>query len=481
MLRAIMTTFHIIGSKIMRTLRFVLTYSLAFLTVFVSRAADAHGEINVDQPNSPIVVNITRYPYNTDVDGNDMPVEIGRFSVPAVRGAINDDAKVEVGYVRYPSNLGESAPPIVFLTDNNTPSAEHQALYSEMTAFGDVIVFNRRGYGLSATLPPCSERIAYPLDEPLEQVALANVTRQHKTRCLRHLEASGVHINAYTDIQVALDLVDLARVLEAEQITLIAENALTLPVLQMMQTHADMLASVILVNLPENAASYESAVFEILGRTITPDSDGALNPAAALDKVLESLRSEPKTVEVQSRTGRNVQLTIGEVDLAFTVVQSLIGFGAEPDRLIGALRAATNLHYQELAELMLLERMRLGQPESVKLIRAMHSSDFHAAKGLSPFDYAAAWPGDLIPIGTTVDELQQAKNHMHGPVLIVNGRLDLYSASPLSANWPEWSDVGDVIEVPGEGRDVLISSPAVRPLIHRFVNGEYIRPYTIID
>ena len=41
MLRAIMTTFHIIGSKVMRTLRFVLTYSLAILTVFVSRAADA--------------------------------------------------------------------------------------------------------------------------------------------------------------------------------------------------------------------------------------------------------------------------------------------------------------------------------------------------------------------------------------------------------------------------------------------------------
>jgi hypothetical protein len=74
--------------------------------------ADDEADIN---PSYELELNVTPYPYNTDSTGNDLPVEIGRFSVPINRASPQDSPKIELGYVRYPADDDQGLPPIVFI------------------------------------------------------------------------------------------------------------------------------------------------------------------------------------------------------------------------------------------------------------------------------------------------------------------------------------------------------------------------------
>ncbi len=297
-----------------------------------------------------IEVRVTPYPYNADRYGEDLPVEIGRFDVPAVRGD-SDSGLFELGFLRYPAAEGAQGAPYVVLTEEPAAEALSPQEISELRQSGDVIIFNRRGYGFSSPPPPCPGRINYPFEYPLEPELLSELTCAYAGACLEAMAENGLQPLIYSEKETKADLEALRKAIDADRI-----------------------------------------------RTVGNRADPAPELAAELDALAAHLKEKPQNISVESRSGRSINLQVNDLDVAFLRFSSLVGFPRNQESLTHAARRAQQGDFAPLGQMVLQLRQRLGELDSIELLR-LESSDFckkPPAGGQEPAfssrEYAETWP-----------------------------------------------------------------------------------------
>ncbi|HZD53677.1 MAG TPA: hypothetical protein VE175_11565, partial [Woeseiaceae bacterium] len=318
-----------------------------------------------------IPVRLTPFPYNSDVHGNDLPVEIGRFDVPARRDA-DGAGTIEVGFVRYPAPEGVAAPPIVILTREERPSARRQALYAELRSLGDVVVFNRRGYGFSSPPPPCPARLRYPFEHPLERARLSDAMSTYATGCIAAMKRGGLDPSAYARKEVAGDLADLTRALEADRIRLIAEGDLAALAASALRRDPQLVESAVFVNprAEEGPADFDGFLSALDGLRA---AQGARPLADGVTELRQRLRTAPVDALAISKSGRRITVRIGALDYALIVAAAVAGESDAWTRLITTTESALAGDAAQLAELALEQRARLGQPPTIELIEGIEA------------------------------------------------------------------------------------------------------------
>ncbi|MEX0914976.1 MAG: hypothetical protein WDZ60_03715, partial [Wenzhouxiangellaceae bacterium] len=310
--------------------------------------------------------------------GEDLPVEIARFDAPALHGEPGDDRQIELGFLRYPAVDGASGPPIVFLLDDVTETAVSEPLIVRLRELGDVILFNRRGYGFSSPPPPCPARLNYPFDAPLIQGRLTEVTCEHAVACLDAMNANGLTPAVFAEDAVTEDLELLAQVLEAEQMHIVA---------------ADRLASVALdltKRFPERVARVA-----ILDRSANDSVNVSSDAIATLE---EGLKRAPAEVTYVSSGRQDISIRIGELDLAF-LQETLSSDPVARNDLLSAAKQAANGDYDALAEMAVRMRQQLGEVASIKLLQAGGAESCMTRPTearVTPAMYAEHWPQSAL-------------------------------------------------------------------------------------
>lgn len=410
-------------------------------------------------PTAPadIEVAVTPFPYNTDVEGRDLPVEIGRFVVPADRGDVDSGATLEAGYVRYPAAEGASGVPTVFLSAENQLATSRQRLLLDLREVADVVVFNRRGYGFSSPPPPCPGHLRYPFDLPLAQGRLQDALRLHAEECFRSIEAGGVPLSAYRDANVAGDLYDLARALGAARINLVVEGRSAGIAVLAVRRYPELVQRAVLVN-PYLAAGVRE---EVVGDTPEPAR-----------RLAGELASGPLRATAASAAGQAVDLAIGELDLAFLAAGAMAG--AESwSRVIGASESALDGDTGPLGQLTLDLRRRLGQPLPIRMIEALEQPAAAAPETMSNIEFAMSWPvSALEPRWPRGEAHEASQSPAETPVLVLNGTRHPFASAARQGFLADSFAGHRQIDVADGRDDLLDTTPGVADLLIRFLRGE---------
>jgi len=339
-------------------------------------------------------LSITPFPYNSDRLGNDQPIEIGRFQVPAIRRDPGTTARsVEVGFLRYLA--AEDAPDraFVFLSDDRPTSSVRQQMYFSLRDFGDVIVFSHRGFGFSPAPMPCTQQLSYPMSVYLFDDLLSEATRVYADRCLKQLEEAGYPRAMFRYEEIAADLHDLKSVLGKSNLYLVAEDTLALAAIAALQSYPRLFDGAVLINASSSEELSPEHLPRILAMTRNVEDDisrqTVIKKFAALhDKLTEM----PERVVTLSSAGRSLLVTIGALDLAFVIKYELADESISAERLIAAVNNASSGDYAGLARLVLESRGKLGNPGPAALIAAANSENEGVRSSLRAIDYAMQWP-----------------------------------------------------------------------------------------
>jgi len=350
---------------------------------------------------------VTEYPYTTDGEGNDLPIEVVRFSVPAIRGARAAQARrIELGYVRYAANDESTAGhATVILTDNAVDSARRRELYLELRRFGDVIVFSHRGFGMSAFPVTCTQNLSYPVNRPLDAALLSTSIRNWSAACLRQLEDAGIPASAVQYGEAAADLHDLASVLNKQRLTLITEQTSAPAALKNLADYPGDYAAIALLN-PDVAVRFDSQGGGANGNAPrTADALGELG-AAGRDATRALEGKAPELLEVTTPSGRKVDIAVGPLDVAFVAAMTLRQNGVPPASLRRALVAAAAGQFAELGGPALEARQAIAATGTDALLAAANVTPGAGVVTDEPWLYAVQWPASAF--GTTASAALRA-------------------------------------------------------------------------
>lgn len=457
-------------------------FALCILATAIPTYSAADGvtsaEISTDC-GLPKFVDLTPYPYNTSARGDDLPIELGRFGVPAVRPCDESGKHLEAGFLRFSSEGNDGQPPIVILTHESTQSTERYDFYSSLREFGDVIVFSARGTGWSSPVPPCSQRINYALDVALTIPALEQAMERYVEGCRAELEDRGLSTEIYDAEDVAGDLVDLVAALQIEKINLIADGLSTLPALAFVERHPGLVDKLVLVNLPLQAGDLGNRAVELLS---SDDSHSSRHLAEALRTVAERLADQPANVVLRSSSGKNITLQVGALDVAFAVADVLTQVAADSNELASAILQARDGDYKAIAGLALLARKRISQPSVVSGISSILQASA-VARYDDPLEFALTWPERVArPTAQGSEQwMISAIARLQEKPLVVNGRQNLYGVAALSSHWSRWKNVAILAEARHGSAGILSGNRMVGDLVRRYLAGESLPGYTITD
>lgn len=256
-------------------------------------------------------------------DGETLAAEQGTFTVPE-RRANPASRRIKIAFVRFAATGAKKGPPIVYLAGGPGGSGIDAArgrrfpLFMAMREFGDVIALDQRGTGLSNPIPSCDEQEAYPLDRPLVRAALVSLARRVAAKCVKFWTDSGVDLAGYTTEESAADVDDLRAALGAEKITLWGIS------------YGSHLALAILKRYPQRIDRAVLSSIEGLDETVklpalTDAYFTRLHPdlSATMRRVHARLDAKPVTVSVKDAGGKDVQLTIGKLDVQLLAAGSI--------------------------------------------------------------------------------------------------------------------------------------------------------------
>ena len=247
----------------------------------------------------------------------------GSFQVPENR-ADPDSRMIEIGYVRFPATTDTPGDPIVYLaggpggSGTGTARERRFPLFMEMRRHGDVIAYDQRGTGLSASAPRCESSVALPDLEPVTDLDAAQAYQQAVVECAAFWAGEGVDLRGYTTAQSAADLSDLRRHLGAEQIDLWGISYGSHLAFAALNAMPDEIGKVIIASAEglDQTVKYPARTDAYLRRiqaaVNTQPAAAALYPdiEAMIRRVQARLEDEPMLVEYPRRDGSTAQILI---------------------------------------------------------------------------------------------------------------------------------------------------------------------------
>jgi pimeloyl-ACP methyl ester carboxylesterase len=151
--------------------------------------------------------------------------ESGTLMVPESRKK-NNDKVIALQVIRLKSTNPKPGPPIIYLAGGPGTSGiqmlqtERLIIFDALRAFGDVIIFDQRGTGVSKPVLTSSKRLDLPLDKTLdspESIAFYISTMKQRAE---QLKDNNIDINSYNTIENAADVNDIRKALNSEKMIL---------------------------------------------------------------------------------------------------------------------------------------------------------------------------------------------------------------------------------------------------------------------
>ena len=185
-------------------------------------------------------------------NGQEADAERGFFEVPEDR-RVPGSRRIRLGYVRFPSTSTRPGPPIVYLAGGpggsgvDTATGLRFPIFMALRQVADVIAFDQRGTGLSASIP-AREASTSPWPA-LTRDGMTGWFREEMPKAWADWTGSGIAVSGYNTEQSADDIEDLRLHLGAERIDLWGISYGTHLALSVLKRHPHSIGRVALASL----------------------------------------------------------------------------------------------------------------------------------------------------------------------------------------------------------------------------------------
>lgn len=249
----------------------------------------------------------------TSGDGQEVDAERGFFEVPEDR-RIPGSRRIRLGYVRFASTAKNPGPPIVYLAGGPGGSGVRTAMGPRFPIFmalrevADVIAFDQRGVGLSASIPDRAATTPYPA---MTHAGVTAWYREEMQKAWIDWSRAGIAMTGYNTEQNADDIEDLRRHLGVEKVNLWGISYGTHLALSVLKRHPNSIGRVALASLegqdqtikrPAHIDMFLDRVDHLMGAD--PAVRAAIsNMPALMRRVHERLEADPATLTFAGENG----------------------------------------------------------------------------------------------------------------------------------------------------------------------------------
>lgn len=249
----------------------------------------------------------------TSGDGQEVDAERGFFEVPEDR-RIPGSRRIRLGYVRFASTAKDPGPPIVYLAGGPGGSGVRTAMGPRFPIFmalrevADVIAFDQRGVGLSASIPDRAATTPYPA---MTHAGVTAWYREEMQKAWIDWSRAGIAMTGYNTEQNADDIEDLRRHLGVEKVNLWGISYGTHLALSVLKRHPNSIGRVALASLegqdqtikqPAHIDMFLDRVDHLMGAD--PAVRAAIpNMPALMRRVHERLEADPATLTFAGENG----------------------------------------------------------------------------------------------------------------------------------------------------------------------------------
>lgn len=264
-------------------------------------------------------------------DGRVTEVERGVIYLPESR-TTETDRVVAVEFHRFPATNpdAEGAVPIVELyggpgfgglSSNLSDEGFYERWIAPFRRHADYIVIGQRGFGVSRPYLRCGEYERPVFDETAPEELRMERAAGAAERCRDFWTEKGVALEGFNVREAAADVADVLRALDYDRVSLFANSFGSHWALAVMRYHPELAARAVLGGLegPDHTYDMPGHVLDALRRIAadaerSPDLQDRIPEGgliAALETVIERLRREPVTVQVEDEeTGETHSVTV---------------------------------------------------------------------------------------------------------------------------------------------------------------------------
>lgn len=434
-------------------------------------------------------------PYHLEVgDTRVDTVELGRLTVPEVRGQEGGAGTVELAFVRLRARTASPGAPIIYLDGGPGGSGvgvaeipAYHRLFDSLRDVADVILLSQRGTGLSRP------RLLCPLVEPLPDDLLTTRARMIEAftpsaaACAETWRGRGVRLGGYTTVESADDLEALRRALGEERISLLGFSYGTHLALAAVRRHPASIERAVLVGTegPDHTLKLPSSAerqLRHLSALAAADPNGAAATPdlyAAIDSLLTRLDAEPVSLPIGAgETARTIRL--GGDGMRYLLQRDM---GDTNDHPIwpAATRLALDGDYRLIAALAARRMREMGGIPLMGLLMdcASGASDARMARirAEAATTLQGAMPNQWFPeICALFPEAKLGADYRTPftsdvPTLFLSGTLDAntppWQAHEVAWGWPH----AEHVLVANAGHESILPEPAAQRIIVDYLAG----------
>jgi pimeloyl-ACP methyl ester carboxylesterase len=403
---------------------------------------------------------------------------------------------IELAFVRFKSTSPNPGSPIVYLAGGPGGSGISSAkgsrfpLFMAMREFGDVIVLDQRGTGISKPNLSCRESFDLPTDQPGAREEMIRIAQERSAKCAQYWREQGVDLSGYNTNENADDVESLRQAIGARKMSLWSISYGTHLTLAIIKRHGSTIDRAILAGvnglddrrkLPSEAQNQ----LVLIGQLVKADPNLSKlipNFLRLMGVVLNQLETQPMTVEITDpQTKQRAKLAISKLDLQFLTAQSL-GNTQAVRSLPSLYYAMSKGNFQTFAQQVLgFRRSRIpsamtfmmdcasgGTKERYARIKREENNTLLGNAINLPFpEVCAAWGSP--DLGDSFRAAVKSKI----PVLFISGTLDGRTppsrAEAVRKGFPHSTHL--IIEGAGHDDDLFLSSPEIKNTIFGFMRG----------
>src|SRR5215471_10283548 len=288
-------------------------------------------------PSSSSALRLETYLFET-VRGEKLTAELGRLKVPENRRN-PQSRQIEIAFVRFRSTTQQPGPPLIYLEGgpggSGIDAARNQAYALLMASreFGDVIVLDQRGTGMSRPALDCSLFWNLPLNQPIGSDPANRSLQETMRRCLTELKDRGIDTAGYNNNENADDIEDLRVALGYPRVRLWGVSYGTLLGLTALRRHEGSIDRLILSGVlgpDQGGGIYPHTVQRQLGlvdalfKRDTQVNQALPDLSGLLKSLLVQLDHGLKTLDIfDPRTRQQVSVAVDQTDLKLFTSYSL--------------------------------------------------------------------------------------------------------------------------------------------------------------
>lgn len=165
-------------------------------------------------------------PYEIKVDENfSIKAELGELEVPENRSKPSGN-KITIHFVRLKSTSANPGPPIIYLAGGPGVSGismlktERLIIFEALRAFGDVIIPDQRGTGMTKPVMTSKTPLDLPLDKPIDAKESLDSFCARMEKMKAELKKQNIDIGSYNTKENAADIDAIRQALGAEKMIL---------------------------------------------------------------------------------------------------------------------------------------------------------------------------------------------------------------------------------------------------------------------